>query len=377
MDMKTKNYLLCGLLMMFISCKKDANMVSPVVNTSPESNRTVLVYMGGNNNLSNETYDKIEALKTSYTLGMGKLLIFQAAKGISPKLMEISAGNNGHGEIKTLKTYNNRNAASSGVFKDVLQDLVKEAPADSYGLVLFSHASGWLPERTLIMPRTILQDSDKDMELPDFAAAIPDHFFDFMVFESCFMAGIEVAYELKDKTDYIVASSAEILSPGFIEIYPKVLPCLYKPTADLVSFAQLYFNHYNQKEGDLRAATVAVVNTRTLPALAAWVRQHVDGTFSANDLKEVQHFDRYQTHRLFFDFEDYYRRLSPPESHNELAILLKNTVVYKAATPRFLLGYSGFVIHEFSGLTSYIPQEDFGYLNTAYKKLKWTVAVTH
>lgn len=375
--MKTKYYLLCSLLMIFMSCKKDVYIASTLVDTYPKSNRTVLVYMGGNNNLSNETYDKIEALKTAYTPGMGRLLIFQVAKGISPKLMEISAGNNGHAEIKTLQTYNNRNAASSGVFKDVLQDLVKEAPADSYGLVLFSHASGWLPERTLIAPRSLLQDGDKDMELPDFAAAIPDHFFDFMVFESCFMAGIEVAYELKDKTDYIVASSAEILSPGFIEIYPKLLPCLYKPTADLISFAQLYFNHYNKNEGDLRAATVAVINTRTLPALAAWVRQHADGTFQANDLKEVQHFDRYQTYSLFFDFEDYYRRLSPSESHDELAALLQNTVVYKAATPQFLLGYSGFEIHEFSGLTSYIPQEDFGYLNTAYKKLKWTVAVTH
>lgn len=375
--MKTKYYLLCSLLMVFMSCKKDVYLASSLVDTYPESNRTVLVYMGGNNNLSNETYDKIEELKTAYTSGMGRLLIFQAAKGTSPKLMEVCLGNNRNAEIKTLKTYSNGNAASTNVFEEVLQDLVKEAPAESYGLVLFSHASGWLPERTLIMPRSLLQDGDKDMELPDFAAAIPDHFFDFMVFESCFMAGIEVAYELKDKTDYIVASSAEILSPGFIEIYPKLLPCLYKPTADLTSFAQLYFNHYNQNEGDLRAATISVINTRTLSELAAWVRHHADYTFPSNDLKDIQHFDRYQTHRLFFDFEDYYRRLSPPESHDELATLLQNAVVYKAATPRFLLGYSGFVIREFSGLTSYIPQQDFGYLNIAYQKLKWTMAVTH
>ncbi|WP_140937625.1 hypothetical protein [Sphingobacterium lumbrici] len=145
----------------------------------------------------------------------------------------------------------------------------------------------------------------------------------------------------------------------------------------MTSFAQLYFNHYNQNEGDLRSATISVISTRTLPALAAWARQHATDIFPANDLNDVQHFDRYQTHRLFFDFEDYYRRLSPPETHNELATLLQNTVIYKAATPEFLLGYSGFVIHEFSGLTSYIPQQDFEYLNVAYKKLKWTIAVTH
>ncbi|MBC8986315.1 hypothetical protein H9X96_11060 [Pedobacter sp. N36a] len=340
-----------------------------------KNNRTLLVYMGGNNNLSKETYDKIEALKKSYVSSMGRLLILQAAKGGSPKLMEIGLDSNGHSELKILKTYPSGNAASKAVFKEALQDVVKEAYADSYGLVLFSHASGWLPERTLIRPRTILQDGDQDMELTDFAAAIPDHFFDFMIFESCFMAGIEVAYELKDKTDYIVASSAEILSPGFIDVYPKMLPCLYKPAADLTSFAQLYFNHYNQKEGELRAATIAVIDTKTLPALAEWVRQNVDYNFPPGDLKDLQHFDRYQTHRLFFDFEDYYRRLSPPASHKELTTLLQNTVKYKAATPRFLMAYNGFAIDQFSGLTSYIPQKDFEYLNVAYKKLKWTLAV--
>ena len=372
--MKTKYYLLFGLLIIFASCKKDTEVRSVATATN---NRTVLVYMGGNNNLSSETYDKIEALKRSYTLGMGRLLILQAAKGISPKLMEVSTDNNGYAAIKILKTYSNGNAASSAVFEETLQDLVKEAPAKSYGLVLFSHASGWLPERTLIMPRSILQDNDKDMELMDFAAVIPDHFFDFMVFESCFMAGIEVAYELKDKTDYIVASSAEILSPGFAEIYPRLLPCLYKSTADLKSFAQLYFDYYNQNEGDLRAATISVIDTRTLPALALWIKQHADYVFSSDSLQDVQHFDRYQTHRLFFDFEDYYRRVSPAESQKELASLLQKTVIYKAATPSFLLGANGFMIREFSGLTSYIPQENFEYLNIAYKKLKWTAAITN
>ena len=34
------------------------------------------------------------------------------------------------------------------------------------------------------------------MEITDFAMALPDHLFEFIIFEACNMAGIEVAYEL-------------------------------------------------------------------------------------------------------------------------------------------------------------------------------------
>lgn len=53
-----------------------------------------------------------------------------------------------------------------------------------------------------------------EMELEEFAAAIPDGQLDFIVFEACLMAGVEVAYVLRGKTDYILSSAAEIVSPA-------------------------------------------------------------------------------------------------------------------------------------------------------------------
>ena len=47
------------------------------------------------------------------------------------------------------------------------------------------------------------------MEITDFAMALPDHLFEFIIFEACNMAGIEVAYELRNKAAYIMASSAQ------------------------------------------------------------------------------------------------------------------------------------------------------------------------
>lgn len=66
-------------------------------------------------------------------------------------------------------------------------------------MVLFSHSSGWMPQNTLanlqINSKSILVDNGSEMELTDFARSIPSQKFDFIIFESHFMGGIEVVYE--------------------------------------------------------------------------------------------------------------------------------------------------------------------------------------
>jgi len=369
--MKSRFYLLLSLLILLASCKKDI-----VVPAHPQpSQHTLLVYMGGDNNLSKETYDKLEALRNAVTATMGRLLVFQDAADGGARLLEIKYGKNG-GEVTVLKSYGEVSSSAPSTFKLVLDDLVKQAPGVSYGLLYFSHGSGWLPERALTQPFNF-SSAAADHAVIDLASVIPDHFFDYIVFESCFMSGIEVMYEFKDKTDYILSSSAEIVSPGFTEIYAQLLPLLYQQEADLKSVAQIYFNHYNEQTGFMRSATVSVTAMKALPALANWVKQNVNSDLPADQVNNVQHFDRFYGYRLFFDFEDYYQRRSPVESHMELGLLLKNAVVFKSATPQFLKDYNGFDISAYSGLTSYIPQNGFGDLNTAYEKLKWSIACSN
>jgi len=50
---------------------------------------------------------------------------------------------------------------------------------------------------------------------------------------------------------------------------------------------------------------------------------------------------------------------------------LAQSVVWKAATPEFLYPYQGFLIRRYSGLTTYIPQQDFEKLNEAYRQTAW------
>lgn len=353
---------ICFLCILSLSaCKK---------NILPDENlRTVLVYMGGDNNLSDETDEKIASLRKSVIPNEGRLLIFQDALNQSPRLLEIKSGN-----LTTLKVYDPESSASPEVFKLVLQDIQRLAPASSYGLILFSHASGWLPERTLIKPYAVVQDGKEDLELRDFAAVIPDNFFDFMIFEACFMAGIEVLYELRSKTDFIVASATEILSPGFTPIYPDLIPTLFQEEPGLKRFAEIFFNYCNLQQGEYQAASIAVVRTAALQSLAAWTKAHKDKTLPPADFKYIQKFDRYGDYTLFLDFEDYFQRVSSPDSHEALNKILNDVVIYKAATKAFMKGSSGFDINRFSGLSTYVPQPQFPYLNEEYTRLRWSKA---
>lgn len=340
----------------------------------PPVEHVLFVYMGGDNNLSDETYQKIEAIRKGWDGDVRrKIVIYNDSQKDTPSLIEIVRGN-GQNTQKVIRQYEEENSANGETLKRVISEVKSLYPAPSYGMLIFSHASGWLPESTLLKPKSIITDGKNEMELVDFAAAIPDKRFDYIVLEACFSAGIEVMYALKDKTDYILASSAEMVSPGFTNVYPEAINDLLEK--DLQSFAMKAHKHIEQKQGDWQSSTLSVIKTSGMTALASFVKENCD--FSMNvELSDIQKFDRY-SYRLFFDFKDYYSRLlETEEQKRELGELIENCVVWKASTERFMPHSNGFVIKEHSGMTSYIMQERFPVISEAYMETAWAKAVIH
>lgn len=355
--------------LLFSSCLKEE-----ADNRQQLPERTILFYMAGDNSLSGETQEKVDALASAWNIkGENRLLVFQDRGGENaPRLLEIKTGADGKGTIEVLEEYKDGNSASIKVFVRVLNDMVRYCPSSDYGLVLFSHSSGWFPAGTFAQPRSVVTDGDTEFELVDFARAIPNGQFRFIIFESCLMAGAEVAYELKDKTDYILASSAEILSPGFTPLYGKMLECLYKTAPDLTGFAGEYYDYCNRLSGDNRSATVSVVSTagiNLLKSLLARAESHVEH-WEWVERDDIQHFDRRAKDYLFYDLEGYIKTIGTQEEINELAGILEGTVLYKAATDEFMSGTPyGFPIKKHCGLTIYIPVAKFRELNTYRKRL--------
>lgn len=365
----------------------------------PDSNlptRTIIVWLGGDNNLSDETERKIEALRQGWTYTGNKCLIYEDSRD-GARLLRLRGGCRVTPTpyVETVREYGAENSASAETFARVLREVADEYPADSYGLIFFSHASGWLPAGTLqkpgIQPFSIgVDDRDAEraeMELADFAAAVPDGMFDFILFETCLTAGVEVAWELREKTGYMLASSAEIVSPGFTPVYPSALPLLCDTAVDtqtaLEAFGRAYMDYVTTNyTGARRSATLSLIDMREISPLAvrmqAALRNHSAGV---PDLSRLQFFDRpgsygdYPALPRFFDLDDWAETIAAPEEYAAFRSQLSRAVVWKAATGTFMSGQNGFTIRRHSGLTTYIEQDAFPELNEAYRQSAWYRAI--
>ncbi len=351
------------LLFFFAACSDG----SPESNTQPR--RTILFYMAGDNNLTNEVPGKLEQLKGTNIPADCRLLVFQDTKEANPQLLEIARGKNGQNIPNVIRDYEECNTADTAVFGKILREVAALYPSDSYGLLFFSHASGWMPEQTYAKPglRSVGMDGDSEMELPAFARAIPGGMMDFIVFETCHMAGIEVAWELKDKTSFIIASSAEIVSPGFAPVYPQALPCLFERNANLKGFIEVVAGDYRTRPGDYGSFTLSLIDTGELDAIATAINS------SAWPLPmngNIQPFDR-SGNDLFFDFFDAFSQSTTAGQAVNLQKAIDQCIIHKVSSERFMPSSGGFDIVSHSGLTTYIPQEQYPNLNKAYQQLGW------
>ncbi|MDR1336096.1 MAG: hypothetical protein LBK22_04615 [Tannerella sp.] len=357
----------------FFACERDEPDFSP-----PASDRrTVLVYLGTDNNFRAEAAQKTEQLKSGWDATFDGNLLVYADTGDRPVLIHIYSHPQRGSIADTVETYPPGNSASPATLTRVLNRVREYRPAASYGLVVLSHATGWLPagmsEPAPVLKSVILDkgagETDSYMELADFAAAIPCR-LDFMIFDACFMGSVEVACELKDKTDYLVASPAEVLSPGFV--YSTMMRHLFRPEADLAAVAKDFYDYGNRQSGLHRSATVSVVRTSELEQLKRFCHSAPDAASPGQtDLAGVQTFG-YGSQKIYFDLGDYVQKRSP-ERYGEFQSALDNCIVYKACTDGYYSAGTGTlqVIRAFSGLSVYVPQPQYPHANAAYKKLKW------
>lgn len=360
-------------IMLFIPLLLSACWKEDADNAEVLPKRTVLFYMAGDNSLGDETQEKIDALAKAWNIrGDNRLLVYQDKGGnYVPRLLEIKTSVDGTNAIALLEEYEQENSASAKVFSRVLNDMVLRYPGADYGLVVFSHGSGWLPAGTFTT-RSVAVDGESEFDLQDFARCIPRGQFRFIIFESCLMSGAEVAYELQDKTDYILASSAEIVSPGFMPLYGKMLPLIYSYEPKLEEFAAEYYNFYNGLTGDMRSATVSVIRTSGLAPLKKLLAQAESRIEYWKDVKrdDIQAFDRRTSSHFFYDLKGYLREIGTPQEQEELADILRQSILYKASTESFMPSATGgFQIKEHCGLTIYIPIEKYAYLDTYRKRL--------
>lgn len=368
------------------SCGENDEPAPPSPTRSLPS-RTVLVYMVSNNNLgTNSDYDIKEMINGCASPGYGdsRVIIFHKYRYTENGEQKIAVQLN---EIKpygidTLKIYDNDEpAVTVRRMRQVIADVKEIAPALSYGMVFWSHASGWLQdgiqEDAQVQARSFGSDEYgytqiMRMSITSLHDAVYDADLDFMYFDCCYMGSVETVYELRDCAPYIICSPAEIPADGMP--YHTVLPILTDASLPLESMAkkaaQTTFDYYdvNFKKGDC-PNTMCVVRTSALDNLASATRLIYDKATTRYDTSyNYQKYSRTQP-CYYYDLEHYVESICTDVADMDMwRATLAEVVVYADASPWL---WNKFTIDHYSGLSTYILNYASSATTKGYNTLSW------
>lgn len=368
-----KRSIACLLLFLsvFIGCTKEEAEVF---------DRTVLIYIVADNNLNNFGYDNLDYIlqgAAGQALNGGHLLVYFDAQDSAPFLYEIKSTGGQTATKEILKEYEEQNSMETDVMKGVIDEALALRPASEYGLVLWSHATAWLPSNVHNMLRSFGSDKGKEMDIRDLATALPDHTFDFILFDACYMASVEVLYELRGKANYIIASPTETMANGFP--YDRIIAPMFERKADLKKICTEFYTFYqSQSQPFMQSATVSLTEMASLDKLAGVVSEILRSKETEIPLLPIDEMQPMEylgaRYHALYDFDDFIGRMATPEQYDAFRQCLDETVVYKLTTDKATYAYNNGTqidMFHFSGLSVYVPQEALPALNEWYRNFSW------
>ena len=196
---------------------------------------------------------------------------------------------------------------------------------------------------------------------------------DYILFDACLMGGVEVAYELHEKTDMIGFSQTEVLAEGF-DYKQLTTHLLQNEEADPERVCEDYFVQYDIQDGVYRSATISLVDCTMMDELVSVCRNLFDTyreQIRSLDPDGVQQFFRSSYH-WFYDLESILTKAGATEAElNCLYNALDKCMIYKAHTPDFM---NAFDILTYCVLSMYLPSQGSAELDKFYETLKWNQA---
>ena len=422
--------LLCLLAM--LSCTKTITKTEVVIRHNHVHAHIMMTFGAspGNNNIDSFLKSNIREMENNYIPDEGDeenmLFLYSQflgkdGKTAAPTLTRVYRNKAGDITRVNVMTFSVEDIANTGDnITRVLNCIRDKYHADSYGLIISSHGTGWAPPGYSLDPskfeQTESSESDikfeftargkkfssrlspykepedgpvtksigltsvegklsRETDIRELAAAIP-YKMEYIIFDACFMGGVEVAYELKDKCRWLCASQTEILGAGMD--YSRMLRHLLQSPRDPKAVCEDFYNLYAGKSGWEQSATISMVDCSRLDALAAVCRQIFRAhniSFSECNETKLQKYFRYQAHMWFYDLKSVVIAAGADEIEiADLDWALSQCVAYNEATEYFMTGYKGFPITCHSGLSMYLPYPERAYLNDYYKTLAWNEA---
>lgn len=389
-----KKWLYTLLVIVLAACSNEIPEQQP----AKRSGRTVLAYLISNNKAGSlDTYLRDNVIDMYTALGNMKesctLLVFYRpytgdAPLSKPTLMSFYADGRGninnvaaltgseltfdavcHIAQKKEYTMNSQIATDPVVMKEVFTDMQKTVPSDSYGLILGSHATGWM-KGTSVPTKAFGDDDGYNIDIPDLADVLKNSFsekLDFVLFDACMMGTAEVGYELKEITSHCIASVMETPALGFP--YKQIFSYLYSENIDYSAVCHEFisFNKINNAWG-----TCAVMDCSQMENLASAVKEKLsewEDALSSVSMQNVQQYGVNSYKYFSYDVLDFFRELGRKsgivkttdlnEAIASVQSALNQAVIAKDCLSGVDYDFDGLVIDgtRFCGIGMYIPKE--------------------
>ena len=274
-----------------------------------------------------------------------------------------------------LKKYEGASYATTEGFADILNEVKTQASALNYALIVGAHGCGWTyasdwskypiyarpsvtrpsdsalsgysaadnsaagissfsgiqfgPDPNAPLTRFFgsVSPAENAMDISTLAEGIRESGLkmQYILFDACYMSNIETAYELKDVTNYMIASGSEIMAAGLP--YRSMWSYLNSPTPNYSGIVSTSVNFY--KNSSAPFCNLAAIDCRQVEKLASVMKDiNAEYQLSASvSLDSIQHLDGFRPN-LFYDLETYVDSLRPSgylldQFKNQLKLTIK------------------------------------------------------
>jgi hypothetical protein len=392
--MKKLLYAICAVTLL-LACHKDDPEENQV-----KADRTVLVYISGECSLWDFIDDDLKEMKAgSQSIGDNNLLVYvdNATDGEIPWLARINKGQIADSVSLTeiAKAMNLNPTASfvkddpysseAQVMEGVLRYAFQKFPSknNDYGLVLWGHGSGWLIKDSIPYTAMARQkaygidngrndkqygsaDKGKWLNIPSMAKSLSKlPHLSFIFCDCCNMMCLEVAYELRNVTDYLIGTPAEI--PGVGAPYNTVVPAMFEKTTFWKSIVDYYFK---QRAGGFDVP-LSVIQTNGMENLANATKTVLKNSASKigegypNTSGLIYYYYDSSSHQVFFDANDFILKYADTNEYNSWKQVLDKTVIYKKMAtswminknswPNYYGNYFTVTEEKYGGVSMFVP----------------------
>ena len=366
--------LIAGLLL-FTSCKDDKKD-----DNSSICQRTLICYVCGDNDLSYAAEENITSLILQGSKEIGKdnqIVVVVDNQKTNPTLIHVRNGEYTKSEPYETDFY----MTDPEKMRQILAYIMSECKANSYALLLWGHSTGWMMERDTIAyantrgygPDNIGETGSGINKWINYTAManvfsqLPAK-FDVIIGDVCLLQCVEVAYELRNYTNYIVGAPSEV--PGYGLPYDSVIKYMFGSSEE--DYKVLANAIYNNTKGSYQVPT-SVVKTSALEDLRQATLSLVkSGKLEAEhcNFNDVIYYFRFEGCPIMYDMQNIMLNNLDSNSYTEWKKAFDNAVVYRAAGSQWNTGlkypiFNDFTVSEenYGGLSMFVPKTVY---NTMY-----------